>query len=121
MTEPIALPLNARGKRPQFFEDPALDLMMSVVLELTQELSVLYDRVDALQRLMDARGVLPGTELENWKPDAAAEAQRAQRRAAYLERVFRVLRREAGVVTTADAERHTAEVEASLAGATSAL
>jgi len=116
MTEEPALPQIARGKRPQFFDDPALDLMMSVVLELSQELSVLYDRVDAMQRLLDRRQLLSRAELEAWTPDAAADAERARRRSEYLQRLFRVVRAEAGPVPSADAERHVAAVEAELGG-----
>ncbi|NJO13153.1 MAG: hypothetical protein HC872_06455 [Gammaproteobacteria bacterium] len=44
------LPKHARGARPHFFADPAVDQMMSVLLEVIQELSVLHDRVDATRR-----------------------------------------------------------------------
>jgi len=111
------LPRHARGRRPHFFDDPAVDQMMSIVLEVIQELSVLYDRVDAMQRLLDQKGVLPSSELENYRPDAAVESQRQRRREEYLQRVFRVVRRESAVFSTAEAEEHVRGLEASLSDA----
>ncbi len=114
MTDELQLPRHTRGKRPHFFEDPAVDQMMSVVLAMAAEVSVLYDRVDAMQRLMDEKGSLSRAELEAYQPDEAAAAERQARREAYLQRIFRVVRREAGTFSTEEAETYTAEVEAEL-------
>lgn len=116
MSDELDLPRHTRGKRPHFFEDPAVDQLMSVVLAMAGELSVLYDRVDSMQRLMDEKGSLSREELEAYQPDEAANAERQARREAYLQRIFRVVRREAGVFSTDQAEKYTAEVEAELAG-----
>jgi len=115
MSEELELPRHTRGKRPHFFEDPAVDQLMSVVLAMSAEISVLYDRVDAMQRLMDKKGSLSSEELETYQPDEAAAAERQAQREALLQRVFRVIRREAGVFSTQEAEAYTAEVEAELA------
>jgi hypothetical protein len=112
------IPRHARGRRPHFFEDPATDQLLSIVLELTQELSVLRERVDSMQRVLDRRGALPASELEEYVPDDAVEAERGRIRAEYLQRVFRVLRREPGTFAPREAEAHTREVESSLADAT---
>ena len=86
-------------------EDPAK------ALAVTQELSVLRDRVDAIHALLDRKGVVTREDLENFVPDPAASAAE---RAAYLQRVFRVIRNEAGVVPSAEAEQHAATVEKQL-------
>ena len=71
------LPRHTRSSRPQFFEEPGLDQMMSVVLGIAQELSVLRDRVDSVERLLDAKGSLTRAELEAYRPDAAADIKSA--------------------------------------------
>ena len=116
MSDELELPRHARGKRPHFFDDPAVDQLMSVVLGLAGELSVLCDQVDSIRRLMDEKGTLTREELENYQPDEAAERERQARREAYLQRLFRVVRQEAGVFSVDEAERYTAEVEARLSG-----
>ncbi|MCZ8130809.1 MAG: hypothetical protein O9284_05855 [Steroidobacteraceae bacterium] len=110
MSEP-SIPRYTRGRRPHFFEDPATDQLLGIVLAVTQELSVLRDRVDAIHALLDRKGVVTREDLENFVPDPAASAAE---RAAYLQRVFRVIRNEAGVVPSAEAEQHAATVEKQL-------
>lgn len=113
-----AIPRYSRGKRPQFFADPAVDELLGIVLGLTQEVSVLRDRLDTVERVLAAKGSLTRADLEDWVPDAAAEAERTKLRNDYLQRVFRVVRREAGVYTSAESEGYTASVERELANAT---
>ena len=108
------LPRYTRNSRPQFFDDAAVDQVMSVVLGLAQEVSVLRDRLDTVERVLDEKGTLTREDLEHWRPDAAAEAQRQQRRADFLQRIFRAIRHGAGMFPSARAESHLAEVEQAL-------
>ena len=110
----ITLPRSTRGRRPHFFDNPETDVLMSVVLELASELSVLYDRVDAMQRVMDAQGVLASKTLEAFEPSAEQAAERAERRQEYMQRLFRVVRSEAKVFPTSQAEEVLATVEEDL-------
>jgi len=89
--QPISLPRRAKGRRPQFYEDPAVDQLFAIVTALTGEISVLFDRVDTLERLLTASRVLPAQAIEAYVPDEAAAAQRGQRRDELLRRVFAVL------------------------------
>lgn len=89
----------AKGKRPQYFADPATDKLLVMVLELTQELSVTRDRLDTLERLLDGVGVLEAAAVDAWLPDPEAAAQRAERRAAMLSRVFRASAQELEAAT----------------------
>ncbi|TVQ47508.1 MAG: hypothetical protein EA371_08440 [Gammaproteobacteria bacterium] len=110
----ITLPRRTRGRRPQFFETPETDVLMSVVLAMAGELSVLYDRVDAMQRLLDRQGVLDAEALENFTPSPEDEAARAARRQEYMQRLFRVVRAEAAVFSSKDAEEVLESVEREL-------
>ncbi len=110
----ISLPRSTRGRRPHFFENPETDVLMSVVLELASELSVLYDRVDAMQRVMDASGTLSRDALEGFEPTEEQAAERAARRQEYMQRLFRVVRSEAAVFPTSQAEEVLATVEQAL-------
>jgi hypothetical protein len=83
-------PRPARGRRPQFFEDAAIDQLYAVMLEMAAELSAARDRIDTLERLLDQQGVLGRELVEGFEPDAQIEAERAQRREEYLDRLFRV-------------------------------
>jgi hypothetical protein len=86
----IRLPRVAKGKRPQFFDDPAIDQMMTFIIELSAEVSVLYDRLDTVERLLDAKGSVSRADIENYRAPDAVETERMARRDAYLKRVFRM-------------------------------
>jgi hypothetical protein len=87
----VSLPRRAKGHRPQFYEDPAIDQLFAIVTALTGEVSVLFDRLDTMERLLTESRVLPSRALEAYVPDEAASAQRAQHRDELLRRVFAVL------------------------------
>jgi len=85
------LPRIAKGRRPEFYEDPAIDQLFAIVTALTAEISVLCDRLDTVERLLDASGSVPAQAVEAYVPDEAAAALRAERRDELLRRVFAVL------------------------------
>jgi hypothetical protein len=81
----------ARGKRPVYFSDPAIDKLMSMLLAVVAELSVTRDRLDAVERLLHERGVLARGDVDAFEPDDAVRTERETSRAAFIERVMRVV------------------------------
>jgi hypothetical protein len=88
---PARLPRDPKGGRAQFYPDPGIDQLMAIVVALTAEVSVAFDRIDTLERLLAGRGVLARGDVEAWQPDGEASAERARRREELIERVFQVL------------------------------
>ena len=86
----ITLPRTSKGKRPQFFDDPAIDQLMTFFLEMMTEMSTLRERVDTIERLLDEKGTVSREEIEAFRPDAAGEAERAAWCAAFIRRVMRL-------------------------------
>ncbi|KGF71667.1 hypothetical protein DO97_16520 [Neosynechococcus sphagnicola sy1] len=82
----------AKGKRPIYLNTEQTDQLLSVILALMGEVSVVRERLDTLERLLEAKGVLSRSELENYVPDGLAEQERALWRTEYLARMLRVLR-----------------------------
>jgi hypothetical protein len=89
-TPAVRLPRHTKGKRPHFFDDPALDQMMTFMLELTTEVGVLRTRLDTIERLLDRHASVTRAAIEAFMPDAPAEAERAAWNDAFLKRVFRM-------------------------------
>ena len=83
-------PRHAKGKRPQFFESPEIDQIMTFVLELTTEVSVLSERLDTVERLLDSQGSISRSDIENYTPDPGVEAERMRQRQALANRVLRM-------------------------------
>jgi hypothetical protein len=89
--KPVCLPRMAKGHRPEFYEDPAIDQLFAIVTALTGEISVLFDRLDTLERVLIEARTLPADAVESYLPDAPAAAARGERRDELLRRVFAVL------------------------------
>jgi hypothetical protein len=79
----------AKGKRPQYFQDPAIDRTLSIVMAIAGELSVLRERIDTIERLLDAKGSISRVEIESYTPDRIAGAERALLTKEYIARILR--------------------------------
>jgi hypothetical protein len=79
----------AKGKRPAYFEEPAIDRVLSIVMALAGELSVLRERLDTVERLLDAKGHISRADIENYTPDRDAGAERGLATQAYIARIMR--------------------------------
>ncbi|MFM7432699.1 MAG: hypothetical protein ACKO3O_04305 [Gammaproteobacteria bacterium] len=88
---PVRLARVAKGKKPQYFSDPAIDKLLWMTLTLMEELSVTRDRLDTVERLLAAKKVLRRAELEGWQPDAKAAAERVAARGRYVDRMMRAM------------------------------
>lgn len=86
----VQLPRSTKGKRPQFFDDPSLDQMMTFLLELTTEVGVMRERLDTVERLLDDQGSVTRAAIEAYQPSPAVEAERNAWREAFLKRVYRM-------------------------------
>jgi hypothetical protein len=88
---PEKLLRKSKGKRPHFFADPAIDQVMSMIVAMAGELSIVYDRLDTMERLLDTKGTVSRADIEAYRADAAVEKERAARREQSLHRIFRVI------------------------------
>jgi hypothetical protein len=107
--KPKPLARAAKGRRPQYFADPATDKLLSMVLALTQELSVARDRIDTLERLLDRAGVLAARTVDEYLPTPEEAAARSTLRAGMLRRVFRAAEKEVQDLERASASAPEAE------------
>ncbi len=84
----------AKGKRPDYFEDPALDRLYSLTLALAAEVSALRERQDTMERLLEARGTLRREHIESYAPDPEAAQERGNATRAYISRIMRGFQQE---------------------------
>lgn len=90
----VKLQRTAKGKRPQYFSDPAIDKLLNIVMAMMGELSVARDRIDALERLLDEAGVLDRQRVENYHPEPAVDAERQAARMQMIARVLRIIQKD---------------------------
>ncbi|ANU06403.1 hypothetical protein [Paraurantiacibacter namhicola] len=79
----------AKGRRPDYFEDPALDRLYSVVFALAADVSALRERQDTLERLLDEKGTVSRADIESYEPDRKAGRERALATRAFVNRIMR--------------------------------
>lgn len=93
MTDPrqaiVKLPRVSKGKRSRFYDDPAVDQMMTFLLELMAEFAAVRERMDTIERLLEEKGTIGRADIEAYTPDAAVEAERSEWSNAFIRRVLR--------------------------------
>ena len=85
------LPINAKGQRPQFFQDPAMDKLLAIIMALAGEVAVQRDRNDTLERLIDDKGLITRNEVDGYRPTAEVQEERNAWRSEYLSHILRVI------------------------------
>lgn len=97
MSLDLALALSSAkpaGKRP-YFMDPTVERVLNILMATVQELAVTRERLDTVERLLEAKGVIARAEIETFAPTADQAAQRGLWMQEYLNRVLRTLQQEA--------------------------
>ncbi|MEM9879150.1 MAG: hypothetical protein AAF862_07710, partial [Pseudomonadota bacterium] len=79
----------SRGKRPQYFDDPAVERMMSMLLVTVQELAVTRERLDTIERLLEQNDTLSKSDIESFTP---TKDEAYERGLAHRELISRVTR-----------------------------
>jgi len=93
--DPIALAgRRAKGKRPWFFNDPDVERVLSITMAIAMEHAVTRQRLDALERLLEQKGVFSRDELDCFQPAREVEAERTQWMKEYIARVLRIVQQE---------------------------
>lgn len=90
----VQLQKKARGERPRYFEEPAVDKLMAITLALAGELAVLRDRIDTIEALSAAGDRITTEAVDGYVPDAGSRSRRDAWRETYLETVLRVVHQE---------------------------
>jgi len=108
---------HSKGKRPQFYTTPGVDQAMSMIVVLAQEISVLADRLDAVERVAKAQGLDLAGGVDTLVLDQAALDAREQRRQALLERLYYLVRKEAHELSQADSKQRYDQIIAETAQA----
>jgi len=88
------------GKRPWFL-DREVEKVLAITMALAQELAVVHQRADTLERLLKAKGLLTEGEIDAFAPDPSASAERQMWNQEFIARVLRIVQQddEAAVVT----------------------
>ena len=92
----------AKGKRPNFLEDPAVERVLSITLALAGELAVARERIDTIERLLEKDKLLSRQAIEEFVPTKEQARQRAMWHQEYLARIFRIVQQELEALEATD-------------------
>jgi hypothetical protein len=100
MTERKPLPRTIRGGRPFFFDDPAIDKVLNMVVTLGSEVWALRERLAALEAIQTRQGSLAADEVDNYEFTPDQESLLAAERKEFLDNLFRVLQQQVETATS---------------------
>ncbi|MFT7287444.1 MAG: hypothetical protein ACI87W_001558 [Halieaceae bacterium] len=84
-----AIPRKARGRRNQLFEADGVDEIISMVLELTAEVSAMRERQYLLERVLEANNIPAAAAIENYRQSASDQEHLAADRERLIATVLR--------------------------------
>jgi len=84
----------AKGQRPYFFDDPAVERVLSITMAVAGEVAVLRERMDTIERLMESGTGVSKAAIDAYKPDDNAARERQEGHAAYIARILRIVHQE---------------------------
>ena len=88
MNSKIELPRVAKGKKPIYLDERSIDNLMAMIMTLTQEISVLRDRLDTIEKLLVDKKSITLEDIETFEPDDDLIKERKDRRQMLLKRVL---------------------------------
>ncbi|MFN5359606.1 MAG: hypothetical protein ACK5B4_01205 [Bacteroidota bacterium] len=88
----------SKGGRPYFLDDPAVERVLNISMAVAAEVAVLHERMDSIERLLEAKGVLSRKEIEEYVPDDQAAEERQTWHARFTARILRIVQQEVEAV-----------------------
>ncbi len=82
------LPTATRGRRYQFFDSPETDQLMSMLLATLSELSVTRERLFALERVAQDKGLLTSEDIDSVQFSVADQEKLEAAQNKMMEEVF---------------------------------
>ena len=98
----MAVTKTVKGKRPKIYPHDGLDHVMSMTMTLIQEVAVLRDRLDLVERVAESKGVILADEIETFELDQSALEERELWRTQYLARIFAIFEQEKAELAAKD-------------------
>ena len=80
--------------RIAFFDDPAVDRVLGITMAVAQEVGMVLERLDTMERLLVQSGALQPGALQAYVPDPAVAKQRLVMQEAFVTRLLRVVEQE---------------------------
>jgi len=94
MSGKIELQKKARGERPAYFADPAIDKVLSITMALAGETAVMRDRLDTIERLLEEGKPVTRKLVDDYVPSEQVREERDAWRQTFLSNILRIIHQE---------------------------
>lgn len=84
----------SKGARPYFLNDPAVERVLNITMAVATDLAVARERLDTIERLLEAKGILKQSEIEAFVPTDEQAEDRQLWHARYAARIMRIVQQE---------------------------
>ena len=88
----------SKGGRPYFLDSPETERVMNIAMAVAAEVAVVHERMDTIERLLEAKGILNRAEIEAYEPDDKAAEERQLWHARYAARILRIIQQEVDAI-----------------------
>jgi len=78
------------AKKKHQFEDPAMDILLAIVVSLGNEVYVLRDRLRIIEKMLEAKGTISRADVEAYRPTPEEEGEIRKDNDAFMARLFRI-------------------------------
>jgi len=79
-----------KGKRPFFLDNPDVERVLAVTMALVQEVGVMRERLDTVERILEEKGSLTREDIEAYTPSKEIAGERGAWTQEYLARILRI-------------------------------
>ncbi len=98
--DPIALAgTKAKGKRPYFFDDPAVERVLAITMAVAGEVAVLRQRLDTVETLLERNGRVTKADIDAFAPTPEEAESRGRWQQEYIARILRIVQQEREALT----------------------
>ncbi len=88
----------SKGGRPYFFDDPAVERVLNISMAVATEVAVVRERIDTIERLLEAKGLLTQKEIEDFVPSDEQAEERQLWHARFAARILRIVQQEVDAI-----------------------
>ncbi len=105
----------AKGGRPYFFDDPAVERVLNITMSLAGEVAVMRERMDTIERLLAEKGLLEQSEIDQFAPTGKVAEERQAWHAAFIARILRIVQQELEALKNPDLNKPMEQIADELA------
>jgi hypothetical protein len=84
----------SKGGRPYFFNSAETERVMNIAMAIAAEVAVVRERMDTIERILEAKGIISQSEIEAFVPNDEQAEERQLWHARYSARILRIVQQE---------------------------